>query len=680
MSLTVVYIYKSPKIYRATLTLEIAPKAANILGRGMEIVSVGSSGYYWANKEYYKTQYEIIKSRAVSLKVAHSLSKENLLSLLDIDISKLPKKQREQLDPVAVLQSRISVTPKKNSNIVKISVDGKNPENVAFLTNSLAAAYIDFNLEKKYITTKDAAKWLGEQSLNLKKQLENSEFTLFDFKKNHAILSSTFKEKQKILSDKIMTLNHQLTKKEIALKLLQSKISAFENLDYKNPEAFFSIENSEKNGVLKDLKLNYLQLISKIKEKQKIYGEKYPELISLKASLESLKHSLIIEIQGILKKLKLKETIAINEIKKLKKMLIVAQKNSVNLNKLEIRYSKLKRDIDTNKKLYNIVLERTKEADLSALLKSNNIRIIDKALTPKIPVKPRKKLLLLIGFMLSLFFGFFVVFLLEFFDTKFRSMEELENTIGITALGVLPTFIVPEDKKIREIAFEESKHSPAIEALRSIRTNIRLSNPDVDLKALLITSSESQEGKTTVSSNVATSFAISGKKVILVDTDMRKPRIHKLFKINNNFGISTVMLGEKKLEEVINKNVYSSLDVLTCGPIPPNPAEMIESVKFKEMVDELKLKYDLVVFDSPPIIPVSDALSLATMTEGVILTVKIKKITRDILKRAVSQFKNSNSVILGTIINNVDLKNGTRYGSYYYYYYHHKYYGEEEKK
>lgn len=679
MTVTAAYLYKAKRIYQATVSIEIEPRSANILGSRMEAISSGASDYYWSNKEYFATQYEIIQSRAVSSKVMENLSKENVLQLLGVKEESQQEEKAKDIDTVALLQAKISVNPSKNSNIVKLSVTDPNPETAAFLANNLASSYIEFNLEKKYTTSKDAAKWLSEQSVNLKKELEDSELALFNFKKNNEVLSSTFEEKQTMLTQNIIDINKKLTEKQIYHKTLTAKIDELSLYKYKEPEEFFSTDLSFNNTLLQNLKMSYLQIRSKLKEKIQFYGEKHPEIMGLKGQEESIRKSLLNEISGVIGSFQLENKTLENELKKLQTMLLEAQREAVKLNKLEIDYNKLKREVETNKKLYDIVLERTKQADLSSLLRANNIRIIDKALVPKMPVQPRKNFVLIIGFIIAILGAFAVVFLTEFLDTRIRDMEELESIVGKSIIGVFPTFVIEDTTKIREIAFEGSKHSPSVEALRTIRTNIRLAHPDINAKTMLITSSISQEGKTTVSANVAISFAIAGRRTLIVDTDMRKPRIHKLFGIENKEGISTYMLGEKPIEQLIKKDVYGGLDVLLCGPIPPNPAEMIESKRFKDMVDKLKTMYDIIVFDSPPVVAVSDASVLSTMMDGVLIVVKIKQISRDILKRSVGQLKKSGVLFLGAIVNNVDIKAGSRYGSYYYYY-HNKYYGESEEK
>jgi len=682
LTLTAAYLYKAPRIYRATVTLEIDPKDENILGRRVEAVTSSGADYYWASKEYAATQYEIIKSRAVSAKVIGNLSHEQALEILGIrpDQFKDPA-ALQAIDTVAILQSKITVEPLKNSNIIRVSISDPDPEVAAFFANSVASAYIEFNIEKRYLATRDAAKWLSEQSVNLKKQLEESEISLFNFKKENEVLASAFEQKQAMLAQTIAEISTKLTEKQIYQKSLAARIEELSALEFADTEEFFAIDLFRNNPLVQNMKLQYLQTKTKLREKSVLYDEKHPEIKALRSEEESIRAALLNELKGILEGYRIEGKALDNEIRKLQAMLRESQQESLKLNKLEIEYNKLKREVETNKKMYDIVLERTKEADLHTLIRANNVRIIDRALVSKTPVSPRKNLVLLIGFITAFLAGIGMVLAAEFFDSRIRDIEELERIVGKTVLGIFPRFEMEPSSKMPEIAFEGSSHAPAVESLRTIRTNIRLAHPDVNAKTLLVTSSVSQEGKTTVSANVAVSFAIAGRRTLLVDTDMRKPRIHKVFGLDNREGISTYLLREKQIDELIHRNVYQGLDVLLCGPIPPNPAELMESRRFRDMVDRLKEYYDVIVFDSPPVVAVSDAAILAALSDGVIVVVKVAKTSRDILKRSVAQLTKANAMLLGTVVNNLDLKAGSRYGSYYYYYHEkYRYYGETYEK
>lgn len=676
MTFTLAQLYRMDKIYSSTVTIEIEPKAANILGRDMEVVQSGASGSVLATKDYYTTQYEIIKSRAVSQKVLEMVPGDNVLEYLGFDLEKIEPEAINDIDPVAVLQEKITVEPQKNSNIVRISVEDKNPEKAAFLANAVASSYIEFNLEKKYFETKDAARWLMDQSVSLKQNLENSELTLFEFKQNNNVLATTFEAKQELLSNRIKKLTNTLTDQEIMRNALSAKIEESASIDINRPEDTFFKELSKENSVFSKLKLKYIEIISKIDELEQLYGEKHPKVVALLAEKGHVENSFKSEVASVVNSYNLEMKMLDNEMKKNRKMLADTQKEAIDLNKLDINYSKLRRDVETNKKLYDIVLERSKEADLSALLKNNNIRMIDRALITRIPVKPKKKIVLLAGFAIALVLSSLAVFLVEFFDTKFKNFKEVETISQKPLLGIIPKFQQPEGSNFKEIAFEDkSGKSLAVEAFRSLRTNLKLSNPDSKLKIMLVTSSIPHEGKTVVSSNLAVSYSVAGKKVLVIDADMRKPRVHKVFGLTNEKGLSTLIVGDHSMDEVVNKNVYEGLDIVTAGVIPPNPAELLESARFADILKEFSEKYDVVIIDTPPLSPVSDAATIAPLTDGLILAVNIANTPRDVFKSVIMGITKPGITRLGVVVNNLDFKQEKKFKSYYgYSYYHSSYY------
>ena len=677
LSLTSVYIYRAPKIFMSTASIEIEPKAPNVLGSGMEIVSSGSQGYFYTNKEYYSTQYEIIQSRAVSFKVLESFQGNDVLSFLGIKTADMTEEAKNKIDPVSVLQSKITVSPQKNSNMVNISVEDKDPEKAALLANSVAESYIDFNLEKRYFATKDAARWLMDQSLNLKKNLEDSEQVLFDFKSQHNVLSTTFEDKQQLLSSTISKLTNKLTDQEILKNSITSKIEEYGKADIENPEATFLKEVSRDNSVVTDLKIKYLETLSKLDEKEKFYGEKHPIVQGLKAESDNLLAALKVEVQGVVDSYKMEQDTLENEMSKNRQMLVKAQKESVALNKLDIIYSKLKREVETNKKLYDIVLERTKQADLSALLKNNNVRIIDRAQVSTIPVKPRGKLIFLIGLIISIVTGFLVVFVVEFFDNRFRSFKEIEKICGRSIIGVIPMYDIEFEKSGNEIVFDSKRKGLTVESMRSLRTNVRLVDPDKNLKTILVTSSLTKEGKTNISYNLAVSYALAGKRTLLVDADMRKPRVNKVFDLDRKGGLCTIISGDKTFEEVVRKDVFYGLDVLTSGSIPVNPAELLESQSFHRVIEDLKTRYDIIVFDSPPLNPVNDAIAIATIVDGVVLVVNIDSTPRDVFKMSSKRLTNPSINFLGPIVNKFDMEKRKRFKKYQDQLYYEKAYYEE---
>lgn len=688
MTFTVAQLYRMERFYSATATIEIEPQAINILGGDMELIRSGvdAQGNLVSSKDYYTTQYEIIRSRAVSQKVLETIPAENVFEYLKGNGNGKKSKHVENtnVDLVSVLQQKISVEPQKNSNIVRISVEDKDPEKAAFLANAVATAYIEFNLEKKYFETKDAARWLVDQSQSLKQNLENSELALFEFKENNNVLATTFEAKQDLLSKQIAKLNNILTDQEIRRNALTAKIEEYGKIDLgSSEEALFYELNKENNAIGNMMKLKYLEVISKIDESLQIYGEKHPKIIALLAEKNNILTTFKNEISAIVNSYAIELKKLDNEMKKNRKMLEKTQEEAIKLKKLDIDYSKLRREVETNKKLYAIVLERSKKADLSALLKNNNIRMIDRALVDKTPVKPKMQTVLLAGFVIAMILASLLVFLVEFFDTKFRGFKDVETLSQKSVLGVIPRFQPVEDSKFKEIVFDaKNKQSLAIEAFRTLRTNIKLINPDSKLKIILVTSSLPHEGKTIVASNLAVSYSTVGKKVLMVDADMRKPRVHKVFGLPNEKGLSTLIVGEHSMDEAVVRKVCDGLDVVTSGIIPPNPAELLESARFTAIVKDFAAKYDVIVIDTPPLSLVSDAAIVAPLTDGMIVTVNVGETPRDIFKSVIQNISKSGIVFLGTVINNVEDRQEKKFKPYYGYSYYNSYYytSEDDEK
>ncbi len=664
MLLTVGYIARAVPIYRSTVTLEIELQSTSVLGRGVEIYASGAGLSYWANKNYYATQYEIIKSYAVSAKV----------------LSMLPEDKKEKLaggatvssveQAVNTLRSRISVVPQKNSNIVRVSVEHPDPVFAAFLAEEVAKAYLDFNIEKKYVATKEAARWLLEQSINLKKQLEESELAIFDFKKKHHILSTTFDNRKELLSKTISNISEQLTDEKMKWKKQQALLEQLDKIDFSDPRKFFLSDVAKNQAMIESLKTTYLKLMEEYEDKLTYYGDKHPEIISLKKRLNAVHDALMREISGIKENLQLEADTTKSSINKLKGMMLAVQKEMVELSKLEITYSKLKRDVETNKKLYDIVLQRTKQADLSAMLKANNIRVIDHALVPSSPIKPRKRLIMLIGVLLALLLGFGAVLLIEIFSKHIRDVDELEQITGKNIIGFIPRIDHMSTDDARHLFFDMKDHSVSVEAVRTIRTNIHLAAPDNERFSLLVTSAVPKEGKTTVAGNIALAFAGAGKKVVLIDADMRRPQIHRMFDIPNTKGITTILLGEVSIDEVVytDPEKYPLLSVIVCGPVSPTPQEMIASQKFAAFMQELQEKFEVVIIDSPPLSPVADAVILSSMVDSTLLVSRLEYERRDAVKHAVRTLQTVGAKVIGIVVNDIDTKKNGYYYSYSYRY------------
>ena len=329
-----------------------------------------------------------------------------------------------------------------------------------------------------------------------------------------------------------------------------------------------------------------------------------------------------------------------------------------------------------------MVLKRLKETDLSSLLKTNNIHLLDAAIVPDSPIKPNLRVNLMLGTFLGLLAGLGLAFAAEWLDSSFKGQEDVERVLGLAFLGIVPSISDPslptgEKASIaRDLFVHSHPKSSVAECCRSVRTNLLFMSPDRPLHKLLITSSSPQEGKTTTAISLGIAMAQSGNRVLVVDTDMRRPRLHRAFGVSNEVGLSTAVVGETKIEACVKSTDVPNLWVLPCGPVPPNPAEMLHAERFREIVAALAGKYDRILFDSPPLAAVADAAVLSTLVDGALLVLKAGKTTHEVAKRAVASLQAVNAPIAGVVLNDLDLE--SREYSYYYYYDRRGYYGEDQ--
>ena len=343
-----------------------------------------------------------------------------------------------------------------------------------------------------------------------------------------------------------------------------------------------------------------------------------------------------------------------------------------------LKLARLQREATLNNSIYMMLREKYEENKIAEAGQIGSVRIVDRAKPPKYPIRPKKKLNLILGAMIGLGLGLGISFIREYLDTSLKSIEDVER-LGFTVLGSIP-FIEPEkvnkhlhskDREILKIASRLITHfapkSPISEAYRSLRTNILYAKVDQPIKTVLVTSSGPGEGKSTSAANLAITFSQMGAKTLLIDTDLRRPVLHAIFALPQTEGLTNYLIGNTHLEDAIKKSRIDNLSVLTSGTLPPNPSELLASMKMDGFIDQVSSQYDMVLFDSPPIIPVTDAAVLAPKLDGTVLVVKSGETERDALLRSRVLFDNVNANVFGVLINGVNINN--MHGSYYYYYY-----------
>lgn len=399
-------------------------------------------------------------------------------------------------------------------------------------------------------------------------------------------------------------------------------------------------QQEESQGLLETLKKEQANVETDIQESSKRYKEKHPKMIALYSQLASVKDKIKIETDRLL-----------------------------DLNEKMIQYNVLKREVESNRQLYESLLKRAKETAVSEELQTSQIRIVDPAEVPRNPFKPKIAQNIILACILGLGMGLGAAFLLEYLDSTIKTAEDVELYVKLPFLGYVPA-VKKEGQAADGIDLMTHQNTDMVisEAFRSIRTSIIFSSPeDRPIKTILITSTLPQEGKSSTVVNLATAFAQKNEQVVIVEADMRKQRLAKALGVDAKEGLSSFLAGPIGLERVIKKTLVPNLFIITAGPTPPNPAELLTSVKIKILLDELKKKFDRIIIDSPPVLAIADTAILANIADGVIQVIRSEFVNLDGILRSKQRLIESKSKILGVILNGVNIR---KEDSYYYYHYY----------
>jgi capsular exopolysaccharide synthesis family protein len=677
-----VYTYRQPKIYESVCQIVIEATAPQYLREVKDVVELGSSGY-WIAKEFFETQYRIIQSTPVAQRVVDKLGLAN-----DPDYARYVSKG-PGADPLSLARAvirQVSVKPIKDSRVAQIIVQDYKPQRAAALANAFADTYMEFNLDYKLEGSRAANAWLSEQEVELRRKLENSEEALFKFKKDRGLLDINLGDKQNMVQQILQNLNGKLADirmRRIDLEATRNLIQQAKDLSDKEAVPAF-----EANTTLRDMRTESLKLLKEKADLDKKYGPEHPRIKIIEAQLDNLKQGYAHEIDSSLHMFENSYQTLVETEKSLMSMMEKEKEKAVELSKLQVEYRPYERTTEENAKVYELINKRQKELDLTGLLRSNNVRMLERAIVPGGPVSPKPMQNLMIALACGLGLGIALAFAIETLDNTLKTQIDVESLLGVPVLGLIPIIgqgkLDPKDKekdrneneqvRDRDLGVFREPRSMAAECCRSIRTNILFMSPDHPIRTMVITSPSPQEGKTTTAINLAIVMAEAGGRVLLIDTDMRRPRLHRSFGVPNQVGVSTMILGNTKMEDAIKRTEIPNLDVLPCGPIPPNPSELLHTKRFQQVLEECKKSYQHIILDSPPTSAVTDPAVLGNLADGVILIVKGASTTREGASHARRQLVAAKCRMLGVIVNEIDFSN-PGYGYHYYYYRKYSRYG-----
>jgi exopolysaccharide transport family protein len=695
---------KQKPTYRAQVMLEIQKENPDIptIQELYELESVSDT--------YLRTQYNILASESLARRVTDQLHLDTLPEfsapkwwfLQGRKKTSIPSKQAFAVSPVPAepdrdvyqrtlerFQDHLTIDPVSRSRLVAVRFDSHDSELAARVANTLAADYVEQNLEARWVATQKAADWLSQQLTGVKAKLEKSEDELQAYAGRNGLIF-LHDEKgagQNAANERLQQLQEELTKaqteryaKEAVYKLVQA-------------EDYGSLPGVFENRMLQDLTVRLTELKREHAQLSTTFSADYPRVKEIQSQIDELEASLQEERERAAAQITNEYFAAASRESLVRQALEEEQKQINQIAEKSVQYNILKREVDTNKQLYEGLLQRLKEAGISASLKASNIRIVDSAEPPAKPVKPKIPLNLAVGSILGLALGICAAFLQEHLDDTVKGADDVERLFDLSALALIPSVertngdhggihrLLENTKALSHsqngngrtphspwcrIDIDGPQHAVLGEAFRSLRTSILLSTADQPPSSLLVTSSQPGEGKTTVAINLAIALAQAGHRVLLVDADLRSPSLHQVFATQESVGLVSYLAGLEDWRAVARPSLSAGLDLLFCGPVPPNPSELLSSRRMGELIRSAKEQYEFVILDSAPMLALADSRILAPLVSGVLLVVKNAAIRREQVLHAQSGICSVGGNLIGVVLNSVDLRtNGYyNYGPY----------------
>jgi len=642
--------------------------------------------------DYYQTQYNILQSRALARRTLDELrlwdksafavgtsdrfSPTRVLAAVPAMFRKIfgseeavVKNQMPAADETLAQSaaidrflSQLTVAPIRNSRLVDVKYQSPDPQTATRIVNTLAKNYIEQNLEYKFMASKEASDWLGERLAEERRAVEQAEAKLQAYREQNDAISLT--DRENITVQKLADLNTALTRakterisKEATYQQLQASQTDPARLDT-FPAILSNAFIQQQKGELAELQRQHAQASEKL-------GDKHPDIIRLKSAIQLSQTKLNGEIAKVVQSVRSEYQAALAQENSLTGALNQQKAEALSMNRKAIDYGVLDRDVESSKQLYNSLLQRAKETNVAGELKTSNVRIVDAAERPRVPLRPNRKNDLFLGFSggAALALGF--VFFFEYLDSRIKTPDEMRDHLGLAFLGLLP--MIEERHLARAYpVLHEGIPANFSEAFRAIRTNVLFSSAHEGTRSIVVTSTGPGEGKSMVAGNLAISLAQAGQRVLIVDADMRKPKAHELMGVAQEPGLSNLLVGNVKASEAVQKSRVRGLWVLPAGRIPPNPAELVGAPRFRDFVNSLREHFDWVIIDSPPVMAVTDAALIAHHASGVLFVVGAEMTSRHTARRALEQLEQAQARFVGAVLNRVDLKHNAYYYSQYY--------------
>ncbi|MDE3202200.1 MAG: polysaccharide biosynthesis tyrosine autokinase [Acidobacteriota bacterium] len=661
-----------PKLYTATANIEVSEDMSAQF-RLEQVQDFGGGD----DSEKLDTESEILKSSTLALETIKALRLESNPDFLKLQDGKpwdLSQPRVRQL-LVDKFLSGLYVQRLGHTAIISISATSRRPALASLIVNTLIDRYIEHSFRDSYNATAKISGWLNTQIVGLKQNLEKSQARIVALQRDIGIYG--IDQTHSVTLANLEELNKQYADAEVDLLLKESRLRAVRSASPGTIDAL-----SGQSPALQAVKQNLAQLKRQYAAMSQTYGSAYPQLKSLKAQIDEQERTLKFSKRSEIERAEKEYEAAKINAQMVKSALDAREQNAFGKGEKAMQYQLASRDYETNRLLYDGLQERLQEAGIMAGLHSKSIHIVDSADIPSFPSHPRTRMNEAAGVGIGLFLGLGLALLLEAIDTNLKTMSDIEQSLQLPLLAAIPAVdteqLLPSAFKEAAVARGSTSWSRVAEALRGMRTSVLLSSPGAPPKVLMITSTRPTEGKSSISTLVAITFALNGAKVLLIDADLRRPSVHLRFKIGKGIGLSSVLSGKASAAEaIIEWQELPNLNILTSGPVPPLPSELLGSKEMEVLLAEARRDYDFIVIDTPPVLAVTDSSMIGRLADATILILRYGGAKKHVVQRCIDLLDRAGTNLLGVVVNAVDYK-APEYSDYYGRKYY-EYYGEREQ-
>lgn len=681
--------FRATPTYRASATVLIERIDPNIM-KFQEVLTFDPS--YLSYQDYYQTQYRLLQSRAVAQRVVRQLRLASdpeflvrrdpgivsrLWTGLTASLRHRPAGAGDPTDPespyVDAVLGGLRIDPVKNSHLVSVAFVSPSPHLAARIANGVTDAFIDFGMETRVGTSENAGDFLTEQIGKLRTEVADLEHKLQQYGESKEIIQTSGE------ANTTVTALEDLAKSYTSAQADRAEKEGIWTSLRTTPDS--AVPQVIESTLIEKLTSEAAGIERDRAEMARRFKPEWPALARLTSKLEQANSRLDEETAAFASSARKSAEgayhAALDRERNLQLLLDAQKRVAIKLSTDSIEYANLRSEATKKRETLDELLKRQSEITLSSHLKDtrqSSTRVIDPARPPRETYRPNKKVNLMLGLLTGLALGAGLAFAIEYLDNTIKSAEEIRRYTGYAAIGIIPEHRASGPRPMRkgaagaeanaDLVTHADPRSQLAEAYKELRTATLLASPDQPPRTILVTSCLPQEGKSQTSLNLAIALAQAGKRVLLVDADLRRPRLHKALGLDNDRGISTYLSGNSPVKPLIRETDVPGLDLLTSGPIPPNPSELLGSRNFLALVQEFAETggYDHLIFDSPPLLSVADPIVVATVLDGTILVVQSGQTPRDALMRGAGKLHQANVKVLGAVLNSVT--DGDR--SYYY--------------